>query len=454
MKKIKKNSIFNIVGNYAKNKKGVDIMEEPKKEETTQVPESQPKGMISTVENKNFNQVQDNITITPTMIDTTVEKAEKSRDISAIIPKTNDTLSGDENTVALTSREKELKGDGSTILATVDQEIEVTMSQSPVLPEQIDIEERKEEQKRNKNTKRVVKKKKSFKREHQIQNIGSIIAIIAILIIAGAVYYYYNHPTENDFQVLTVTVEVGDELPIRASSYVKPGIGKTVDELLYKIDKSEVRIDKVGEYPYTVTYNGITKKGKIIIQDTTPPKVKVRETVTIKEGDEYTPETFIISCDEQEGCNYSFQDKDQTKKCNTAGICQIFVVATDAYGNSTTMKVSLVIEDQSDVKTYVKHTTFDFNSGYEMDESYELHFSQYTSYKLLSSGTHIITQKYQDESLYKEARTLYNGEANYKCDDATFSIIKTEYITTVGSGYSRPEDIDSYLLNNGFEERG
>lgn len=429
---------------------------EDKKEETAAVKpgETQLKGMVPTQDKGEFYKQDDVVTITPTMIDDSGSKVEKAKDLSAIIPKGVNEAAQSTDGTALTSKEKELKGDGATILATIDGNIEASMVETPVLPEQIDIDARKEAQEKAKTKKRVKKVKKSMKKEHQMQNFGSLIAIFAILIIAGAVYYYFNHPTDADFQPLTVVVEYGDSLPIQASYYVKPGVGNRVDDLQYIIDKSEVVRDRVGEYPFKVTHNGITKTGKVIIRDTTPPKVKVLETKIIAEGEKYTPDEFILECLEADGCTYKFQDEAKVSSYTSHGSYTLYIVASDIYNNQTQIKVTLIIESQDDIKKYIKKTPFDFGTGYEIEETYDLHFTEYTSYKLLHNGTHVLKYIYSSEEKYKEDKDKLVGEANYKFDDATQTITYTEIVTIIKESYSYDTDIDNYLKGVGFQEMG
>ena len=415
-----------------------------KKDETT-------KDVVSTQNKQEFNQAQEEITIMPTMIDDSDEKVEKARDLSAIIPQNVTTQTSNEG-ISLTSKDKELKGDGALVLATIDSNIETTIVPEAKLPEQIDIEQRKQDQQKNKGRKRINTKKKSMKKEHQMQNIGSLIAIIAIAIIGFTAYRYFLGPKDEDFKVKNLTIEVGTALPIRASSYVTPGVGKEVPDYDYEINKDAVKIDEVGKYNYSVTHNGITKYGEINIVDTTKPVLKVRERVIVRKGTKLEPSMFIIECIEQEGCNYSFQDADKVASIKDEGTYVIYVVATDSYENSEIAKVTVVIESEDKAKRYVKNTPFDLNSGYEMTEIYELYFYQGQTSLNLSTGNHITIKKYNDEGKYKEAVKTYNGEANYIFKDADKTITYTEEISVVGNNYSFPDNIDKYLTSNGFKE--
>lgn len=397
-----------------------------------------------------IEQPEEKVTITPTMIDESEERLEKRRDLSAIIPTFED-LSSNENSVELISQEKALKGDGSIAIGLINAEGEVTLTQNASVPEQIDVEERKKE-KQKKTTKKVKKIKKKSKTAQKIQNTTSLVSLILIIFLVGFFYWLKNHPTEKDFQPLVVNVEIGDSLPIRKSSYVKPGVGKELeDELSYALDLSNVILEETGSYEFSVTYKGITKKGTINIVDTTPPELEIRN-VEINEGDSYDASSFVENCKDPSGCNYSFQDSETEKKYTSSGAYIVYVVATDAFQNSVTKKASLIIESQGDLVSYSKSTSFDFNTGYELTEKYNLRFETYATYSLLLNGIHEKVFTYQDEEVYERAARTYNGEVNYICDDSKKTITFRESVTTVGSNYSRLNEIDPYLIREGFSK--
>ena len=422
------------------------MSEEPKDEK--QLTKSQEEGKTPLSEEQ---QEQQTITIMPTMIDDSEQVIEKKRDISAIIPKWDDP-SENENAIALNSLDNELKSDGAISIGTINIDGEVTINPNKELPEPIDIEQRKKEKAKNKDSHKKTKKKKSNKAAQKIQNTTSLIAIIVIAFLGVFFYWYKTHPTEMDFKPLTVEVELGDGLPIGASNYVKPGIGNYVDGLEYVIDTKDVNVDEVGDYQFTVKYKDVTKTGVVIIKDTTNPVLEVRN-ITVVEGSNINPGDFVTDCFDYSGCNYSFQDPETESKAKTAGSYIIFVTATDAHKNTATKQASLTVEAPGATRKYVKKLPFDFNTGFELTEQYELHFASYDTESTLVRGVHTKSQLYQSEEKYLEARKTYTGEAGYNCDDANKTITFTETISTVGSNYSDLNDIENYLSREGYTLR-
>ena len=122
------------------------------------------------------------------------------------------------------------------------------------------IAKRKEEIQKNKHKKEKKKepKRKIKTKEQKAQNRFALLGFLVAVIVAGAGLYIWKKPTVLDFQALPIEVELGDKLPTSVSTYVKPGIGETLNEMAYTIDTSEVKFDQIGEYTYTVKYLKVT----------------------------------------------------------------------------------------------------------------------------------------------------------------------------------------------------
>ena len=403
-------------------------------------------------DSKNDSQIElssDNSTSNTPIDDSIIEEnEEKKRDLSAIIPKFAEE-DNNANAIELISKDNELKSDGAVSLGTINSELVTTVNNEAKLPEQIDIEQRKIDAQKRKNQHNKKKKKVSLSAQ-KLQNRTALGALVVIIALAGFAYYLFNKPTEDDFQPINFSIELGEKLPLRTSSYVKPGIGTEVNEILYALDLSKVNVSVPGTYEFTVTYNKIKKTGKITIKDTTPPELEVRELI-ISEGTTYNAASFVERCSDPSGCNYSFQDSATTTKYTSPGSYVVYVVATDAFNNPTTKQASLIIEAKGNLRTYQKSVLYDNSLGYEVSESYNLRFLKNQQDSILITGTHVLQHKYQDKSRYDKDKQTYAGEVNYTFDDANMTIIYTQTnLTYVGSNYSRLSDIESYLNREGF----
>ncbi len=394
-----------------------------------------------------FSAPEETVTITPTMIDDSEDTTEIKRDLSSIIPKSNNTAT--ENSVELISKEAELKGDGAISLGTINIEGEITMNPNAKLPEQIDLEERKKQAQKNKGIFKKEKKKKQNKAAQKFQNKMALLSLLVIVGLGGFWYWLKNHPTEKDFKPLPVTIELGNPLPIRGSEYVKPGVGKKVDELKYAIDLKEVKVEEVGDYPFTVTYQGITKQGTVSVVDTTPPDLKVRE-VVIKEGDRYNASQFVEGCKDYSGCNYSFQNPDKEGNYTEQGNYVVFVTATDAFNNTTIKKASLIIESIGKTRKYTREWVYDFKAGYKKIEVYELTFLEYDTYSALLRGRYTVKLEFQDENKFKAAVKTYSSESGVTIDEAKLTITTVSSVSSIGSNYTHLDDIEAYLKKEDF----
>ena len=137
------------------------------------------------------------------------------------------------------------------------------------------------------------------------------------------------------FVPLNLEIELGNKLSDDIDNFVK--VNK--DDLI--IDMSEIQVNQVGEYNYTVRYENEIRDGKIIVRDTTAPELKTK-TFIINSGMTYTPADFVESCSDFSGCNYSFLNLNE-QNYSVPGTYIIVVVATDAYQNSVNEKATLIV---------------------------------------------------------------------------------------------------------------
>ena len=392
-------------------------------------------------------------TIMPTMIDNEeISNVEKKVDLSAIIPEYQE--EGLFETESLMSNDKEYKSDGSVLIGKINDDYSVEMLENVSFPEQIDMVKRKHEKQRQKNQKKKKKEKtkiSDLKKEQKRLNISTLIGLgMLAIVVAFGIYYYYK-PETNGFEVMSFDVELGSKLPVRKNAYVKDASGEITDEMSYKIDTSEVVIDEIGTYQYKVWHKGQTKYGKINIVDTTAPSLEVKNLI-INEGDLYEAKEFVANCTDLTGCNYSFEEAGTEKKYTTPGTYSVYIVAKDAFENRTIKQASLTIEAKGMVKYFIKDDPYNFEQGYQLTTTYEIHFTDFLSNSIILNGVKTEVRTFQDENSYKTAYDKYYGVLNYVCDDNKMTITYTEKITQVGNNYSRMDDVTYYLTSNGYSE--
>jgi len=388
-------------------------------------------------------------TIMPTMVDTEEdEKVEKKMDISAIIPKSTQTKA---EGIKLESKDALLKSDGAVVLGVVQGE-GIAMQENIELPEPIDIEERRKEAKAIREGKVVKKKKRDIsklKKEMRTLNKKTLISLAMIALLAAAVYYIKYSPSANDFQIIPVHVELGEQLPLHSKDYVKAPLGQRVDDLTYRIDTSSVVEDKVGQYPIKVTHNGITKLGYVIVEDKTAPEF-IAKNLIITEGTPYAATDFVEDCHDFSGCDYAFEEEGFEEKNTAPGKYTIFITATDMYGNKSEAQVELFIEDRGMVKYFMKTEVLP-EYGYTLTTKYEIHFTEILETTIIDRGFKTTIREYDTEATYKAAREEEYGMENTEVDDETFTITKIEKANKIGNNESYNYVIN-YLTTNNFRE--
>ena len=387
----------------------------------------------------------------PTMLDAEEENSNEHQDLSTIIPdsKPEDNNS---NLIQIDSRDIELKSDGSVTLAKIEND-NIVFEEELNLPEPIDIEKRKKEIKEEKELKKVRKKKRisDFRKEDKKRNFVAAISLILSIALLIIIYRIFKKPSEDDFKVLNLTLELGESLPSAKKYYVRPAIGTFVDDMKYYVDTSNVVLDEVGQYEFTVRYNNISQTGLINIVDTTPPKISLRD-VLLTEGQTYSAESFISDCLDYTGCNYSYEKPDEDSNYTKPGTYSIYISAVDAYDNKTTKKAKLTIEAAGMVKKYIKIEDNINEKGYKKTTTYDLHFSDFDSSAVLNNGTVIIEYVYEDKEQYLKDKEIYYAEINYSYDDKKLTLKETNEVKSIDNNTTL-DKIDSYLKNKGFTEK-
>jgi len=137
--------------------------------------------------------------------------------------------------------------------------------------------------------------------------------IILILIILSILFFGYFFVYQKvHFGVKNIKLELGEKLSLNVKDYLKKDVVNTDG---YKLDISDIKVDEVGKYTYTVTYNKITRKGKVEIVDSTVPVYTLQE-LDIEEGStSYYLGDLLATCEDlSKPCLVEFKnDKDSEK---------------------------------------------------------------------------------------------------------------------------------------------
>ena len=167
---------------------------------------------------------------------------------------------------------------------------------------------------------------------------------ITIVVVVSAVLLCMYLIGKNSLHIKKeIKLEAGSVLSKKVSDYVT---SKVTNSTFYtiKVDglKLGEKVEKIGEYKYTVKYNNLIKEGKIIIVDTKAPEV-VTQDVLIGPEDDYELDDFIKTCnDYSKPCKVtSKEDKDYTE----VGEYNLNLIIEDQAGNKTEKTAKLTIKE-------------------------------------------------------------------------------------------------------------
>ena len=325
--------------------------------------------------------------------------------------------------------------DGSTTIGKIDGESIVATGKA--MPSPIDITIKKKATMAPKQKKiRVITKK---------DRILSIIGIVFTILIIGALgyggyfYFYLNNP--NLFEVKNLTFELGEELPVSASYYVTSPFG--VDDMDYDLDLSQVA-NFIGNYTYSVTHEGVTKMGMIIIKDTVAPVITINSLLNFERNSNITVED-LATCDDLSGCTLKLGYEIYTEY---AGEQNAEIIATDSNGNEAKEEIKVRILDIA--KTIVcKSKEIDGGEKYTYTDEYTLNFDSEDN---LVTTSGLKRFKYKAGG-YSDYMTLYYDKLNDT--SGTYYFYREDFsytmVTTVNTNnLTNQSELIKYFQDGGF----
>lgn len=170
------------------------------------------------------------------------------------------------------------------------------------------------------------------------KKVGVIFILVIIGLLVGG-YFVVFKPIH--FTLKTVELELGSDIPTDLNVYLG-SYGGSIDK--YKLNTSGVDKDTVGEYTYTISSETSTKKGKIKVLDTKPPKFTLKEMVIEEGNTDYFLGEFLETCEDSSmPCLVSLKNSADEKKFGTPGTYEIDLDIADVYGNKESAKGTLKV---------------------------------------------------------------------------------------------------------------
>ena len=267
-----------------------------------------------------------------------------------------------------------------------------------ILPQEIDIEERKNKLLLAKKAKQK-KIRKNSKEAKTVSTITSLIVLVLMAGLGGFYYYVKNQEKPTEFQLKELHIELGEDLPTNVKDYVKR---ENIDEMEYTLDITEVNKDKVGEYNYYVTFMNYTRNlyFEFINEDSLLQFVALNFYV---HRDYFTdPDTYKIELHCTQNINSDFQlitydDEGNVDECNLDVYAVLYTTNTDD-GSITPYR-------------YLKSELKEFN---EADAEYVMEFKFKTNDVISKIGTYMTITS-----------GMYGINSN---SESTASVLPTMYI--------------------------
>lgn len=166
------------------------------------------------------------------------------------------------------------------------------------------------------------------------------VLIVLILIVCGYFFVFKKFY----FSAKTVELELGDELSYNVEDYLSKSVSSTRG---YKLDLSLVKPNEVGKYTYTITYNKIVRKGKVIVEDTTAPTYTLKELVVEQGNDNFYLGEFLDTCEDPSApCLVELKNSKDLEKVKSPGEYTVDIVVKDLYGNKSSAEANLKVVEQ------------------------------------------------------------------------------------------------------------
>ena len=325
---------------------------------------------------------------------------------------------------------------GSKVIGKINGENVIPTNDT--LPSPIDITVKQQLDSKNK-----IKKVKVITKKDRI--ISIIVTIFVILGFGAAGYGVYYFGYENNpaiFELKTINLELGDELPNTATYYVTSP--KSVDDMTYSLDLSRVAQNITGSYPYSVTHQNATKTGTINVKDTKPPKLTIKdsEKLVFMKDSVVKVDDIVESCEDVSECDYKTEFVIDT---STQGEKNITITAKDNVNNTTNLDVTIKIIEISKTVLCISPVSVVKENVVSSRDEHSLYFDS-KDYLVKSSGAR--RYMYYDYTEYFNFIREHENDDEYIIDRMTFAYLTKININT--NNLTSFSDLMNYYTENGY----
>ncbi len=244
-----------------------------------------------------------------------------------------------------------------------------------------------------------------------------IIIILVILAIGAGLFFYLrissNQASKSSVTITTkdVTFELGQVLSKDVNKYAT--ITQT-DSKNCSVDLSKVDTNKAGTYEYTVKCGTQESKGKLKLQDTTVPKVTLKDVNTYINGS-FTADDFIDVCDDFSTCTAEFVKENVKSYASKEGSYEIGLKVTDESGNETTVIGTLNVKGSAPVAYYTCSKKDEESKDYVITQADKLGLTAQNVFSQIAVRTYLI--KFNKDTDYLKIKNNYENDKSYQYND-------------------------------------
>ena len=237
-------------------------------------------------------------------------------------------------------------------------------------------------------------------------------------------------------------MELGERLPSTVSYYIENP--NNYDDMEYDLDLSHVAQNIVGTYTYNVTHKGVVKSAQVIVRDTIPPEITLKDSdvLVFQKNSKINKDNLVEQCTDISNCTYKTEYDINTE---TPGEKEITIIATDDAGNESKKTVTIKIIDIQKTLICTSNEIESIDKKYTFKNIYTLNFDG-NDYLVKYNG--VLQYTYTDYAAYFEKLNELQNEEGFIFNRMNFTYTEPTEVKT--NNYTKMNDLIMYYVENGF----
>ena len=365
-----------------------------------------------------------------------LEKKNKGKNIDINQQNTNTSNVEEASEITIVETAITKGASGSQVIGNIEGE-SIYPTNVP-LPEPIDITV-----KQKLNNKSKVQKVKIVSKKEKIFSVLISIFVILGFLGGGFAIYYFGYKTNPSLYTLkTIYLELGEHLPSTVSYYIENS--NQYDDMEYNLDISNVAQNIIGTYTYTVSHKNVKKSAQVIVRDTLPPTLTIKDekNLVFQKNSKVSKENIVSLCEDLSNCTYKTEYDISTE---SPGEKEITVIARDDVGNETRKQVTINIIDVQKILVCTSPDVESPDKKFKYNNVYTLSFDG-NDYLVKQSG--VIQYTYSDYAAYFDKLNELQSDSKYIFNRTNFSYTEPGEVKT--NNLTKFNDLVSYYNENGF----